>query len=151
VDGLRAFFLTALAVLPGENRPRVSVLTGAAGEDGVNEPVVRRSVSGGLDLIGRALARAVRRAGVDCRLTPGAGVDSVTCGLLTSFEGMLVLARLGHSGLDGGVNATLAALFVDRPLLEQTSEGADPGPVRFIAHFTVDEPECHHVQGNEIH
>jgi AcrR family transcriptional regulator len=111
VEGLRVFFLTVLAPMPGEERPRGCLLTTAAGQDILDDPAVHRSVRRGLDAIDRAFARTVRRAADDGRLTPGADVGAVASGLLASFEGLLVLARLGHAGLATAVDTTFAALF----------------------------------------
>jgi len=111
VEGLRSFFLSALRPAPGEHVPRGCLLTVTAGQSVVADGRVRRAVERGLDEVGSALAAQVARAAATGRTVPGTDVATLATTLLTAFEGLLVLARHGRTGLAASVDVLLAACF----------------------------------------
>ncbi len=108
--GLRTFFTSALDPFPGEEAARGCLLTTTAGQAAARVPEIHAAVRAGLDAIGTAFAAALTRARDRGALPEGADVDALAGRLLMAFEGLLVLARAGATGLDAGIAATFADL-----------------------------------------
>jgi TetR/AcrR family transcriptional repressor of nem operon len=111
VVGLRAFFTSAIEPAPGESVPRGCLLTLTAGQAACDHPGVRGAVDSGLVSVEAALRAQVHRAVGSGRAAPGADPEALATALFVAFEGLMVLARSGHSGLDGAVEQLLDACF----------------------------------------
>jgi AcrR family transcriptional regulator len=121
IAGLRAFFTSALEP---EAVPRGCLLTLTAGQSAFANPEIRSSVTAGLATIETAFRRTLRRAQRTGQLANGADVDAIAALLLTSFEGILVLARTGHSQLEASVEQLFASLpDGPQPSLANTTRG----------------------------
>ena len=115
VAGLRSFFLTALEPTPGESVPRGCLLTVTTGQAALSGAGVRSAVDAGLGLVESALRDQVARARELGRTDPGADVDALAALLLVAFEGLLVLARSGRTGLAPAIEQLLTACFPADP------------------------------------
>ncbi len=115
VDGLRAFFTSALEPAAGEALPRGCLLTLTAGQAAGAVPAVGDAVAAGMATVERALRAQVGRAADQGRTAPGSDPDALSTALLLAFEGLLVLARTGRSGLSAAVDELFAATFPCRP------------------------------------
>ena len=110
LTGLRAFFTTVLVPFTGESRPRGCLLTVTAGQPVAAVPAVSAAVGAGFDAIREAFEAQLRRAVEAGELAPDADCTALAASLLLTYQGLLVLARTGATGLDAGVDATFAAL-----------------------------------------
>jgi len=115
VDGLRRFFTSVLTPMAGESRPRGCLLTVTAGQTAFADDRVRAAVTAGLDSVEQAFRRQLTRAQGSGQLSSDADVHAMATSLLLAFEGLLVLARSGHSGLHTSVDALFAAHFPTTP------------------------------------
>lgn len=113
--GLRAFFTSALEPVAGEAVPRGCLLTLTAGQSAFGDPEIGSAVTAGLATIEAAFRRTLRRAQRRGQLATGADIDAIATLLLTSFEGILVLARTRHCRLEASVEQLFASLSDGQP------------------------------------
>ncbi len=128
VAGLRAFFTSVLQPAPGESVPRGCLLTVTAGQVACGDPGVRAAVEAGFGSVEAAFRTHVGRAVVQGRTAPGADIDALAGALFLAFEGLLVLARNGRTGLGPAVEQLLDACFPSDPT------GTSPSPERTSDH-----------------
>jgi AcrR family transcriptional regulator len=110
VAGLHAFLATTLVPFPGEDTPRGCLLTVTAGAAASTDPAVGAAVTRGLAVIGDGLSRCVGRLAEVGRLRPGTSPEAAARLLLAGFEGLVVLARTGRTGLDAATDALVGAV-----------------------------------------
>lgn len=108
--GLQAFFTSVLRPHPGEQHLRGCVLTTTAGHDEAMTPGVGRALDRGFATIEAAFRRQIERAKDTGQLHPETDSAASAKSLLMSFQGLLVLARSGASGLPAGIDATFQRL-----------------------------------------
>ena len=111
IEGLHRFFTSVLEPMPGESFPRGCLLTVTAGQASFADETIRTSVTEGFVVIETAFRRTLGRARDRGELAAEVDLDLLAASLLVSFEGLLVLARSGHTGLADAVHQLLSALL----------------------------------------
>lgn len=110
LDGLRAFFTSALRPHPGEQGLRGCLLTTTSGHDEALTPAIRAALDRGFAVIEQAFGEQLQRAKTAGQLDADVDVTAAATALSMSFQGLLVLARSGANDLPAGIDATFRTL-----------------------------------------
>ena len=113
--GIRSFFITALEPFPGEETPRGCLLTSTTGQGALSAPPVRRAIEAGLEVIEQGFRVAIDRSLTTGALAVTTEPAALALALLTAFEGILVLVRLGRTDLRSSVDSLVGALLQYSP------------------------------------
>jgi len=109
-DGLRSFFASALDPHPGEATSRGCLLTVTASQTAFQDPAIRDAVRAGMDRIRDGFQTQIERGQAAGRFRTDVSAGVQATHLLLVFEGLLVLARSGSTGLLDSVDLSLASL-----------------------------------------
>lgn len=110
LQGLHAFFSSALMPHVDELKLRGCLLTNTANAAAGQTPEVRLAVAAGLGTIEASFRSALQRALDQGSLSPETDVVATAKALLMSFQGLLVLVRAGAPGLESYVDAAFTPL-----------------------------------------
>jgi len=110
LQGIRRFFLSAIDTNASPDIPRGCLLATTSQQSSYAVPAIRNAVDRGIarveDALGAALDRATARGHEFA-----SSRDDLAAALLTSFLGVLTLARCGHDQLNPGMTVMLDALL----------------------------------------
>jgi TetR/AcrR family transcriptional repressor of nem operon len=110
LEGLRTFFASALEPHPGEPTSRGCLLTVTASQTAFQDPAISAAVRGGMDRIRLGFQTQIERGRSTGQIRTDVSAQMQATLLLLLFEGLLVLARSGATGLLEGVDVGLRSL-----------------------------------------
>jgi TetR/AcrR family transcriptional repressor of nem operon len=110
LEGLRSFFASALEPHPGEKTSRGCLLTVTSSQAAFQDPAIHTAVRSGMDRIRSGLRTQIERGQAIGQIRSDVSPEVQATQLLLLFEGLLVLARSGATGLLDAVDVSLASL-----------------------------------------
>ena len=110
LEGIREFFLSAVDSTARPRVPRGCLVATTSQQSSYAVPVIRDAVDRGVAKVEEALRAALDRATVQGHVFTSSPAD-LAAALLTSFLGVLTLARCGHDQLNPGMTVMLDALL----------------------------------------
>lgn len=110
LQGLHAFFISALDPHPHEPGLRGCLLANTAAHADAHQPEIRDAIHRGWDVIDAAFQRQIERAQQAEQIDPELDPEAVGQALVMSLEGLLTLARASDTDLRPGIDATFRLL-----------------------------------------
>jgi len=110
LEGLRAFFASALDPHPGETTTRGCLLTVTSSQAAFQDPAIGAAVRAGLEKIRSGFRTQIERGRATGQFRTDVSAETLSAHLLLVFEGLLVMGRSGATDLLPGIDVALSCL-----------------------------------------